>query len=238
MALDAVVQMINATVQIDQPQGDGTRQVGTGFLVQAPTPDGKPRVVLVTANHVLGNMPGPDARLHWRIADAQGHWHDQPEPLQIRSGGQPLWTRHPDQDVAAITVQAPPQFAQAAVPLAWLADEATAVREVRPGAALFTLGFPEGFAANTADFPILRRATVASYPTTPTADYPQFLIDSRAFNGNSGGPVFEDAGAGAAPVVTGMVTEQSNVNGRSLDLGRVTQTVFVREAIRRLDRLR
>ena len=41
MAVDLTVQMINATVQIDQPLGNGTRTVGTGFLVQAPTPDGE-----------------------------------------------------------------------------------------------------------------------------------------------------------------------------------------------------
>jgi len=51
--MDLAVELINATVQLEQPLGDGTRTVGTGFLISAPTPDGKPRTILITANHVL-----------------------------------------------------------------------------------------------------------------------------------------------------------------------------------------
>ena len=36
---DLTVSLINATVQLDQPQGDGTRTVGTGFLIDAPRAD-------------------------------------------------------------------------------------------------------------------------------------------------------------------------------------------------------
>ena len=49
MAIDLPVAMISATVQIEQPQPDrgNVRIVGTGFLVNAPRPDGSPRTVLV-----------------------------------------------------------------------------------------------------------------------------------------------------------------------------------------------
>jgi len=50
MALDMSVDLISATVQLEQPLGDGTRTVGTGFLISDPAPDGTPRVVLVTAH--------------------------------------------------------------------------------------------------------------------------------------------------------------------------------------------
>ncbi|KAK0357720.1 hypothetical protein LTR94_038286, partial [Friedmanniomyces endolithicus] len=40
---DLSVALINATVQIDQPSGEGARTVGTGFLLDAPRPDGSPR---------------------------------------------------------------------------------------------------------------------------------------------------------------------------------------------------
>lgn len=50
---DAAEAIINATVQIDQPSGEGLRTVATAFLVNAPRPDGAPRTVLVTARHVL-----------------------------------------------------------------------------------------------------------------------------------------------------------------------------------------
>ena len=35
MAWDLAVELIHATVQLEQPLGDGTRTVGTGFLIEA-----------------------------------------------------------------------------------------------------------------------------------------------------------------------------------------------------------
>ena len=61
MAWDLAVELIHATVQLEQPLGDGTRTVGTGFLIAETAPDGTPRTVLVTANHVLAKMPGNEA---------------------------------------------------------------------------------------------------------------------------------------------------------------------------------
>ena len=42
MEPDLTIELINATVQIEQPLPDGRRTVGTGFLVEAPTPDDRP----------------------------------------------------------------------------------------------------------------------------------------------------------------------------------------------------
>ena len=36
MVMDLAVELIHATVQLEQPLGDGTRTVGTGFLISAP----------------------------------------------------------------------------------------------------------------------------------------------------------------------------------------------------------
>src|SRR3989338_8367883 len=88
--------LINATLQLEQPLGDGTRTVGTGFLVNAPTPDGKPRTVLVTAGHVLDRMPIATAKIGYRVQQQDGGWRYDPRPLTIREGdGKPDWTRHP-----------------------------------------------------------------------------------------------------------------------------------------------
>ena len=38
--------MMQATVQPEQPLGDGTRTVGTGFLISETTPDGKTQQLL------------------------------------------------------------------------------------------------------------------------------------------------------------------------------------------------
>ncbi len=246
MDYDLSLELIHATVQLEQPLGDGTRTVGTGFLIAAPTPDGRPRVVLVTANHVLEKMPGKDARIGYRIENADGSWSYSPTRLPIRdSAGHELWTHHPSRDVAAISITAPPEFAKAAIPEAWLAEDKTFNSlEVGAGDEMMALGFPRGLAANQAGFPILRSGRVASYPVAPAKIFPTFLLDFSVFPGNSGGPVFMSQAArrraGAAEAqpaqfIAGLLTQQVELNNERLEIGIVTHAKFIRETIALLD---
>lgn len=292
MAPDFPVELINATVQLEQDQGDNTKTVGTGFLVSAPTPDGKPRTVLITAGHLLERMPRPDVSVGWRMSLGGGGWRYAPGPVTIRAAlateptatpaaaavpvtpaykalksssletapveaplalpvaspkpaprqYAPLWVRHPTQDIAAIAIKAPPEFAKAAIPLSWLADDATFARYgVQPGDEMMALGFPRGLSSNKAGFPILRWGRVASYPLEPVTNFPTFLLDFRVFDGNSGGPVFmADPGRGAsgagAYFVAGVLTRQVESRGDRLEIGIVVHARHVREAIALLDR--
>ena len=248
MTPDLAIDLIKATVQLEQPLGDGTKTVGTGFLVNAPTPEGKPRTVLITSAHVFDRMPQPEARVGWRLASEATDWRYAPAGVTIRTGttpsGAPLWVRHPTQDVAAITIQAPPEFVKAAIPLAWLADDGTFTRyDVRPGDEMMALGFPKGLSSNRAGFPILRWGRVASYPLTPASSFPNFLLDFRVFDGNSGGPVFmadpRRAATGAeepgAYFIAGVLTKQVESKGDRLEIGVVTHAKHVRETIALLD---
>jgi len=262
--MDFSVALINATVQLEQDLGNGTKTVGTGFLVSAPTPDGAPRTVLVTSGHVLERMPKVEARVGWRLSSSVGDWRYAPGPLTIRAAsapstdaaasatpavtgavtgaallpeGRPLWLRHPTQDLAAIAIQAPEAFAKAAIPLAWLADETTfAQRGVAPGDEMMALGFPRGLSSNRAGFPILRWGRVASYPLSPVQSFPTFLMDFRVFDGNSGGPVFLPGAGGKPGVVAGVLTKQVESRGDRLEIGVVVHARHVREAITLLDR--
>ncbi|MFN3856493.1 MAG: trypsin-like serine peptidase [Caulobacter sp.] len=248
MAWDLSVDLIKATVQLEQPQADGSRTVGTGFLVQAPTPDGKPRVVLVTAAHVFERMSGPTATVGYRVQMKTGEWRFDPKPVTIRIEGAPAWARHPARDVAAIIVEAPPEFAKAAIPLSWLASDETFGRyALGPGDEMMALGFPRGLSANKAGFPILRSGRVASYPLIPASVFPTFLLDFTVFPGNSGGPVFMAQGARRRPggseseevqFVAGILTQQVELNDERLNIGIVTHARYVRETIFMLDGVR
>jgi S1-C subfamily serine protease len=242
---DLTVGLINATVQLDQPSGPETRTVGTGFLIAAPRPDGTPRVVLVTAGHVLEKMTEPEARVGWRIALPDGSWKFDPRPLAIRDdAGAPLWTELPDRDVAVMAIAAPEAFARAAIPLAWLADaDAFETLDIGPGDELLSLGFPRGLSSNRAGFPILRVGRVASYPLTPVAAFPTFLLDFTVFPGNSGGPIFwtptarrrPDTDAPDHPFIAGMLSQEVIVGTERLGLGVVVQARYIRDAIALLD---
>lgn len=243
---DLTVGLIAATVQLDQRNGDeGTRRVGTGFLVSAPRPDGLPRTVLVTAHHVLDGMKAADARIGWRVEMPGRGWRFAPEPLRIRAeDGDPVWTRHPLRDIAVMEVSAPPAFARAAIPLAWLAEPyALDAWQVGPGDELLTLGYPRGYSSNTAGFPILRVGRIASWPLTPIETFPVFLLDFPVFPGNSGGPVFWTPTArklpGTAepdhPFIAGVLVSEVRPGDEPLGIGIVAHAQYVREAIALLD---
>ncbi len=246
MPVDLSVHLIQATVQVEQLLDKGKRTVGTAFLIDDPTPDGKPRVVLVTANHVFAKMPGAIATVGFRIENADGSWRYDPEPLKIRDGAKELWTHHPVMDVAVISVTVPPEFAKAAIPLNWLAGDDTFTKyKVEPGDEMLALGYPQGFSANEAGFPILKAGRVASFPLAPVSAFPTFLLDLNVFPGYSGGPVFTErsaqptAGGGAAqsdPFIAGLITQEMELDSQNLSIGFVTHAMFIRETIALLDK--
>ncbi|KRA59628.1 peptidase S1 [Caulobacter sp. Root655] len=247
MAWDLSVDLIQATVQLEQSLGDGSRTVGTGFLIEDPTPDGRPRTILVTAAHVFDKMPSASAKIGYRIQSADGVWRYDPLTLKIRDGDHPLWVKHPTRDVAAIVVEAPAEFAKAAIPLAWLAQDDTFNKYgLGPGDEMMALGFPRGLSANPAGFPILRSGRVASYPLAPASVFPTFLMDFSVFPGNSGGPVFMAQGARRRPgstesqevqFVAGMLTQQVELSGERLEIGIVTHAKYIRETVALFDKL-
>jgi hypothetical protein len=244
MVMDLSVELIHATVQLEQPLGDGTRTVGTGFLISVPETDGAPRVVLITANHVLEKMPGANLRIGYRISNPDGSWSYSPQSVPIRDkAGHELWTHHPSRDVAAITITAPEEFAKAAIPLDYLAADDTFTKyHVGAGDEMMALGFPRGLAANQAGFPILRSGRVASYPIAPAKIFPTFLLDFSVFPGNSGGPVYmteqdhrrpgADGPSGQdVEFIAGLLTQQVELNSERLEIGIVTHAKYIRETI-------
>jgi hypothetical protein len=246
MAWDLSVDLIQATVQLEQPLGDGSRTVGTGFLISDKDPDGRPRTILITAAHVFDRMPSVSAKIGYRVQSKDGAWRYDPQTLKIRDGDHPLWVKHGTRDVAAIVVEAPPEFAKAAIPLAWLAQDDTFGKyALGPGDEMMALGFPRGLSANPAGFPILRSGRVASYPLAPATAFPTFLMDFSVFPGNSGGPVFMAEGARRRPgasetqevqFVAGILTQQVELSGERLEIGIVTHAKFIRETIGLLDK--
>ncbi len=246
MVYDLSVDLIQATVQLEQPLKDGSRTVGTGFLIADTDPDGKPRTILITAAHVFDRMPSFSAKIGYRIQASDGVWRYNPQTLKIRDGDHPLWVKHAGRDVAALVVEAPPEFAKAAIPLAWLAkDDTFSQYKLGPGDEMMALGFPRGLSANPAGFPILRSGRVASYPLAPATAFPTFLMDFSVFPGNSGGPVFMAEGARRRPGATesqevqfiaGILTQQVELSGERLEIGIVTHAKYIRETIGLLDR--
>lgn len=236
--LDAAVNLVEATVQLQQVLPSGHTTVGTGFLVSAHNADGSPRTILITAKHVFVDMEGQTAEVGYRTDRPDGTWSFTPQTLRIRDeDGKALWTSHPNQDVAAITIKAPKAFADAAIPVNYLAtDEDLARQRIGYGEELLILGYPRGLSANGAGFPILRSGRVASYPVS-SAVSPTFLLDFSVFPGNSGGPVFTSSSlkrtsSGAArPLIAGLLTQSVEFERQPLGIGVVTHARYISETI-------
>ena len=232
--MSELIDLIHATVRLEQVQPDGSGAVGTGFVVAAAGADGVPRTILITAEHVFERMPKDKVKVGFRVAEADGSWRYAPVSIRIRGAeGEPLWTAHPIQDVAAIPL--PDGVARAAVPASQLATSRTLTTlAVSPGDEMMVLGYPQGFSANAAGFPILRAGRVASYPLTPTARYPTYLLDFSVFAGNSGGPVYIVRSInGRAPrvTVTGLITQELRLKEDRLEIGNVTHAAYIAETL-------
>lgn len=238
--MSTIVDLIEATVRIEQPIEAGRSTVGTGFVVKASAPDGTPRTILITANHVFAQMPRDKASVGFRMRDVDGQWRYAPVSIRIRDAqGDPLWTRHPTQDVAGIEL--PPGVTEEGVPVRELPG-ASALEglDIDPGDEMMVLGYPHGFSANRAGFPILRSGRVASFPLSPADRYPTYMLDFSVFAGNSGGPVYvvvtgppgQPLPSGPSVVVTGVLTQQIKFEGDRLEIGNVTQADFIEETMK------
>jgi S1-C subfamily serine protease len=169
---------------------EGSGSVGTGFVLGKNVGDSG-RYVLVTAAHVLEDIKEEFAHVHFRIEKTVDEWKRIETALRIRSNGKPLWTKHPDADVAVMYIGVPTGAIDGVIGTPLLAnDEMLRRYEVHPGDALNCLGFPLGFESSEVGFPVLRSGKIASYPLVPTKQTKTFLIDIEVFPGNSGGPVF------------------------------------------------
>ncbi len=246
MPFDFTTAMIQATAPVASAPG-GPALTGTGVLVSDPAPDGTPRLVLVTARHVLQNIAGGQVYLGLHLKNADGTWRLEWRAEPSTDQGRPLWTQHPVYDVAVLPVTVPPEVAQAAIPMSWFADADTFAREdIEAGDPVEVLGYPAGYAADGRGFAILRLGHLASYPLTPASEG-TFLVDFPVVPGNSGGPVFTSRRIGRRPAVVGalgpqpdefiagVVAQQIVPGGQSISLGLVVHALYVRQTLQLLD---
>jgi len=240
-------------------QGESGGDLGTAFILGRPFQEGSPRArfVLVTAAHVLNKIRDEMAILMMRETTGPDQWQRLPWKIRIRESGEqrrPLWTRHPQVDVAVMYVRLPDNASLRTgknfLPMRLLADDKVLSElNIHPGDELSCLGFPFG-AESPAGFPILRSGKIASYPLLPSKVTRTFLFDFRIFPGNSGGPVYlVQSGRGITrgtsiefrnvKLIVGLVTEQVRLEEQTiggmvyhpLGLAHVVHASLIREAI-------
>jgi hypothetical protein len=178
--------MMRATVKISHDQS-----TATGFILVRAKPDKTESVVLVTAAHVFEKTIADETKVIFRVKKGEGEYTKEPTPLIIRKKGQPLWTKHPTEDVAVIAIDPPKTADLPPLSTDLLAtDEQLRALRVHPGDPLACLGYPHRVEGSKAGFALLRDGPVASFPLVPTAKTKAFFMSANIFEGDSGGPVY------------------------------------------------
>ncbi|MEW4561933.1 serine protease [Bremerella sp. JC770] len=211
VAEDFNTQMLRATVKLSH-----SSSTATGFVL---TPDQGKSFLLVTAHHVLDKMTGSEATIIFRSKIAEGEYKKLPAKIIIRNEDTPLWTRHPQEDVAVIAITPPEGADLAHISTDQLAtDDDLRQVPIHPGRQMVFLGYPHREEASAAGFPILRDGPLASFPLLPTQMTKTFYVSSDIFSGDSGGPVYTSGAATAddggenAPLIMGVIHGQRFVH--------------------------
>jgi hypothetical protein len=187
--------LMESTFKIEGATSDGRGTLGTCFFLSKTGGTNWGWNILVTANHVLAGIATDEATLHLRQTNEAGIFTNFSISIKIRDNGKPLWTRHPEADVAAMLLVLPQEIISKQH---WINSECLAGDEffknqdIRPGDELMCLGYPLGLESGIGGFPILRSGRIASYPVWPSSHAKTFLLDMTTYGGNSGGPVFFD----------------------------------------------
>lgn len=178
-------QVLWATVKIIAPGS-----TATGFLVRSPSGQ---ELVLVTANHVFAAMKADECTVLLHTRDESDKFTKNPQKLLVRKDAQPIWTKHPDSDVAAMIVPFGLDQNLAVLPWESLATaEELNQMELQPGDFVRSVGYPHGnmFKGNDLEFGIVRLGCLATFPFPPSEQARSFLLDTNTFEGDSGGPVY------------------------------------------------
>jgi len=240
--------LMHATFRIFGPDAKRAGiSFGTVFFMGRPI-KGAPQssyAVLVTAAHVMDSIKGDHATLTLRRRNADGTYVPFDYPLNIRSNGQPLYTKHEHADVAVMYTELPRDVPISVLPPSFLADDKRIEEiEIHPGDQVLYLGFPL-FAMSANGFPLLRGGILASYPLTPAKSVGEWNFDGLVSGGSSGGPVYfhyenriykGGIHVGYEQGILGLVIEEVNSSipdfaAKPLNYGVIVPAQLIKEAV-------
>ena len=172
------------------------KPIGTGVVIGIPE-DPKKRVCLITAKHVFEH---PSKKWHPPIVNLRFTWHQHLSleeyhgiPVRIRDEKMKFWIEHPEADLASIPLLQPPIKLGKKTVSAVLVSQFLYSDNLSIGQPVMVLGFPGAVRVSLGSsfmtLPLARRGIISWVPNSD--QMPQaILIDTMAFPGNSGGPVF------------------------------------------------
>jgi hypothetical protein len=101
----------------------------------------------------------------------------------------------------------------------------------RPGQEISVLGFPIVFPGTAGGFAVLRGGKIASYAPGDRRNTEKFLVNTYAYSGDSGAPVFAETGAGGKPRLLGLLTERIGKRLGEVPLAVAVNADIIRETL-------
>lgn len=247
LAAESIEEVLSATFRVTDKNTSGTC-----FLVQVggkagSTPD---RIMLVTAAHGFQQIPGDACWVILRAKQDDGSYARREHRLPLRDGDKPRWKKHPDEDIAVLPIDLPPEVEVTPFRLEQLASARdVAERRVRVAQEAWIPGYPAQLETNPAGWPVLRRGSLASHPLAPVSANKTMLVNVSSFGGDSGAPVVvfpsqnRETDQAPMPLVAGMILGMHRQTDKTvtpfeertqhtpLDLSIVIQAQLIRETI-------
>jgi hypothetical protein len=232
--LTASEKMMWSTYAIGTPKGMATCIVVNKQDSSAPS---GVVPVLITAKHVLDAAPHGPYFLGARTVDQNGNSHVAILEFVPRRSGGVIYTRHPQHDVAAIELRLPEEVA-GVIDIPSFLDENAIGRDEdqpRPGQEISVLGFPKVFPGTAGGFAVLRGGKIASYAPGDRRNTERFLVNTYAYSGDSGAPVFAETRWGRKPHLIGLLTERIGKTSGQVPLAVAVNADVIRETLQLLD---
>lgn len=174
------------------------KPIGTGVIMAIPN-DAQKRVCLVTAKHVFFDPVknwSPDIinlRFTWHQNLALEEYHGI--GVRIRDKKEKFWYGHPEADLASIPLFINAKLLGRETVTPARIDNFLEPNDLSIGQPVIVLGFPGAVSLSLGSsfmtLPIARRGIISWLPSSPQMPR-AILVDTMAFPGNSGGPVFNE----------------------------------------------
>lgn len=189
---------LNAVVSIEKETGDDNFQsIATGFLVgfltggKSAEDEALYRVYLVTNRHVLEGKSQIILRFNIIGQVAKRY------PVElIDKNGKKQWLAHPNEkvDISVILIDTK-YLKEEGIEFIFFTEKNMAFKKemkelgISQGDEIFVLGFPMGITGVERNYVIVRSGIIARLDDEILNNEFSYLIDSKVFPGNSGGPV-------------------------------------------------
>ncbi len=223
-------KMMWSTYAVGTPKGMATCVI---INRRDPTAPHGTAPVLVTAGHVLAAAPHGPYFLAIRVPNPNGNPDVAILELKPAWYGQTAYTRHPQHDIAAIELRIPDELADTVDLPSFIDESAVGGRtdEPHPGEPVSVLGFPKVFPGTEGGFAVLRGGRIASYSPGGRRSREKFLVNTYAYSGDSGGPVFAEERHGGRPKLLGILTERIGKKAGEVPLAVAVNATVIRETL-------